>query len=187
MSKKDHKRKVDPREHLAPALVSVDAEGSVWVVVGDIVGKNESKRHRGGRFFTERATARYREAVRLGVVAMSLRHETGEVAALAHPGPWHLDVLGVWPKRRSKKAMAEMGFPPDAEPLPLGDLDAGQTQAQDALQRAGIIDNDGRITSGRAWTVYRKDVRATVMRLARAGAFPVTRERMLGELEKLEP
>lgn len=187
MSKRDHKRKVDPREHLAPALVRADAEGSIWVVVGDIVGKNESKRHNGGRFFTEAATRRYREAVRLGAVAMTLRPETGEVAALAHPGPWHLDVLGVWPRRRSKEAMAKMGFPADAEPLPLGDLDAGQTQAQDALQRSGIIDDDGRLVSGRAWTIHRKGVRATIMRLARANASPVTLAQMVGELEKLVP
>lgn len=185
---KDHKRKVDPREHLAPAIVRADDEGSIWVIVGDIVGKNEAHVHRqGGGRAASKATDRYREAVRLGLVAMTLRHEMGDVAALTHPGPWHLDVLGVWPRRRSKEAMAKMGFPADAEPLPLGDLDACISQAMDALQRSGIISDDARITSGREWTVYRKGVRATVMRLARADAFPVTRAGMLVELENLAP
>lgn len=177
MSRADHKRNV--RDALAPARVTVDAEQSIWIVVDDIVGKNEGKRHKAGRFFIEPATSRYRDAVAEGARVMN-DAGTDRVVALAWPGPWHADILGVWPRQRDRK---RLGMASDAPAVPVGDVDAGVSQALDAIQRAGIIDDDCRVLSVRAWTTYRKDVRATVMRLARPDAFPTSLAAMLAMLD----
>jgi hypothetical protein len=75
----------------------------------------------------------------------------------ADDGAWRLEVLGVWPTENH-----QVGFV-----APRGDADAAIPQALDALQHAGVLDDDARVVEVRAWNLYRKGVRATVMRLVR--------------------
>lgn len=175
----DHKRKARPIE---PATVTV-GPGSITVVVPDVLGKNAShvQSKGGGRRISEQ-TEVYRGAVRQAAWEYAERECRGPFIALhanaavgkvdmntcmmpwttAWQGAWRLEVIGVWPKKRDEVA----GKPADFL-IPLGDADAAIPQALDALQYAGILDDDARVVEVRAWNLYRKGVRATVMRLVR--------------------
>lgn len=155
MTAKDHKRKARP---IAPATLTVEP-GVITVVVPDVLGKNEAHvQGADGARHTSSATKRYRTSVAAGVATC-----LGEIAAdawrfmWADVGAWRLEVLGVWPTQNH-----EVGFV-----APRGDADAAIPQALDALQHAGILDDDARIVEVRAWNLYRKGVRTTVMRLVR--------------------
>lgn len=153
---KDHKRKSRP---IAPAEVRV-GDGWIEVVVPDVLGKNESHvTGRGGARHTSAATQRYRESVSGGTYNFRAAGETVAIreATLAIDGAWRLEVLGVWPRENHTA-----GFT-----CPKGDADAAIPQALDALQHAGILDDDARVVEVRAWNLYRKDVRCTVIRLVR--------------------
>ena len=153
MSKGDHKRKA-PRT-LAPATVR-SGDGWIEVVVPDVLGKNES--HKAGRHLSQ-TTKRFRESVRLGAAVLVEKGRRGwPVPTWATSGPWRAEVLGVWPRESHT-----IGF----KPCPKGDADAPVAQSFDALQRAGVIDDDARVVEVRAWNLYRKDVRCTVIRLVR--------------------
>ena len=148
---RDHKRKSRP---IAPAEVRV-GDGWIEVVVPDVLGKNEAHTAgRGGARHTSAATKRYRSAVLAGVSAFPWAAQNGP---LVGHGAWRLEVLGVWPRENHTA-----GFP-----CPKGDADAAIPQALDALQHAGILDDDARVVEVRAWNLYRKDVRCTVIRLVR--------------------
>jgi hypothetical protein len=54
----------------------------------------------------------------------------------------------------------------------MGDVDAPIAQVFDALQHAGILDDDARVVEVRAWNLYRKGVRATGVRLVRVHVQP---------------
>lgn len=149
---KDHKRKSRP---IAPAEVRV-GDGWIEVVVPDVLGKNES--HKAGRHLSQ-ATKRLRESVRLGAAVLAEKARRGwPTPAWATSGPWRAEVLGVWPRESHT-----IGF----KPCPKGDADAPVAQSFDALQHAGILDDDARVVEVRAWNLYRKDVRCTVIRLVR--------------------
>ena len=153
--KSDHKRKARP---IAPATVTVEP-GAITVVVPDVLGKNEAHvQGADGARHTSGATKRYRKSVEDGVF---LRDNSPvfppHAPAKAHAGAWRLEVLGVWPTQNH-----EVGFV-----APRGDADAAIPQALDALQHAGILDDDARVVEVRAWNLHRKGVRATVMRLVR--------------------
>lgn len=156
--KNDHKRKARP---IAPATVIVEP-GYITIVVPDVLGKNEAHvQGKDGARHTSGATKRYREAVRLGfgLCIDTYKPQQGLCGAMtqAHAGAWRLEVLGVWPTQNH-----EVGFV-----APRGDADAAIPQALDALQHAGILNDDARVVEVRAWNLYRKGVRATVMRLVR--------------------
>jgi Holliday junction resolvase RusA-like endonuclease len=157
MTAKDHKRKARP---IAPATVTVEP-GCITVVVPDVLGKNESHRRAGTIMHTSGATKRYRESVNAGALAYFdkvFNSETQSSYRLwADDGAWRLEVLGVWPTENH-----QVGFV-----APRGDADAAIPQALDALQHAGVLDDDARVVEVRAWNLYRKGVRATVMRLVR--------------------
>lgn len=159
MTASDHKRKA-PRT-LAPATVRC-GDGWIEVIVPDVLGKNEAHTAgRGGARHTSAATKHYRMSVAHGVT--HYRQITAETMADvwkadAHDGAWRLEVLGVWPRENHTA-----GF----KPCPKGDADAAIPQALDALQHAGILDDDARVVECRAWNLYRKDVRCTVIRLVR--------------------
>lgn len=167
---KDHKRKARP---IAAATVHT-GDGWIEVVVPDVLGKNESHSRGQGaarsRFLTQ-ATRNYRESVRLAVSEWRSSETTmsiveGRMSLLcdsqAMGGAWRLEVLGVWPRQRNTIGGYDLGFV-----APMGDADAAISQALDALQHAEILDDDARVVEVRAWNLYRKDVRCTVIRLVR--------------------
>ena len=176
--KSSHRRKV--RGALPPAHVSVDAAGADWVVVPDIVAKNETMRRAGKGQHLSAAVTRYRSSVTRGAAAIDL-HIYNEIIFPIRSGRWRLDVLGVWPTRYN---LAGLNIFDDGPDIPVGDVDAGISQAQDALQKAGILDDDKRIDPAAcAWKMYRKGVRATVMRLAPSAAPPATLAEMVAMLD----
>ena len=163
MTAKDHKRKAVV---IAPATVTA-RDGEVIVVVPDVLGKNAShvQSKNGGRRISEQTEA-YRESVRLGglvptsdqLIGMTKDQYSQRLENLrAYDGAWRLEVVGVWPTQNH-----DVGFV-----APRGDADAAIPQALDALQHAGILDDDARVVEVRAWNLYRRGVRATVMRLVR--------------------
>lgn len=162
MAKGDHKRKAVA---IAPATVTV-RDGEIVVVVPDVLGKNAShvQSKNGGRRISKQ-TEMYRESVRVGVETWRIREfdvawmsrQANVIASHASRGAWRLEVIGVWPTQNH-----DVGFV-----APRGDADAAIPQALDALQHAGILDDDALVVEVRAWNLYRKGVRATVMRLVR--------------------
>lgn len=152
--KGDHKRKARP---IAPAIVTVGPD-SITVVVPDVLGKNEAHiQGRNGRRILSRQGEAYRESVAEAVRSLVWAAPGGSIIVPARVGAWRLEVIGVWPRERH-----DVGFT-----APMGDADAAIPQTLDALQYAGILDDDGRVVEVRAWNLYRKGVRATVMRLVR--------------------
>lgn len=180
MAKGDHKRKARP---IGPATVAVGPD-SIAVVVPDVLGKNAShvQSKDGGRRISEQTIA-YRGSVRaavssLHVTAMFERLVVGEEPGpLVRAGAWRLEVVGVWPTQNH-----DVGFV-----APRGDADAAIPQALDALQHAGILDDDARVVEVRAWNLYRKGVRATVMRLVRMSLDLVERDHAVRHLLPLVP
>jgi hypothetical protein len=157
--KGDHKRKARP---IAPATVTV-RDGEIIVVVPDVLGKNEAhKQGRGGARIISAATKRYRESVMAGFRAFPIG-DPGYLNLFANAGAWRLEVVGAWPRQRDEIKM----WPCDVARCPVGDADAAIPQALDALQHAGILDDDARIVEVRAWNLYRKGERWTVIRLVR--------------------
>ncbi len=155
MTKSDHKRKAGA---IAPATVTV-RDGEIIVVVPDVLGKNAShvQSKNGGRRISEQ-TEKYRKSVHDAVFSWAQQVSRGDdLLRLATEGAWRLEVIGVWPTQNR-----DVGFV-----APRGDADAAIPQALDALQHAGILDDDARVVEVRAWNLYRRGVRATVMRLSR--------------------
>ena len=194
----DHKRKARP---IAPATVTVGPD-SITVVVPDVIGKNESHiQGRNGRRIPSEVTENLRESVLraawdhaaktcpLATAAAFVNESMGDASArrlvpwtTAQQGAWRLEVVGVWPRERH-----DVGFT-----APMGDADAAIPQALDALQHAGVLDDDARVVEVRAWNLYRKGVRATVMRLVRVEHALLTnampeRDRAIAHLLPLVP
>ncbi len=173
MAKNDHKRKARP---IAPATVTAGPD-SITVVVPDVLGKNESHiQGRNGRRILSRQGEAYRESVAEAVRSLVWAAPGGSINAPARIGAWRLEVIGVWPRERH-----DVGFT-----APMGDADAAIPQALDALQYAGILDDDARVVEVRAWNLYRRGVRATVMRLVRMHDM-LWRDQMLAHLLPLVP
>lgn len=145
-------------------------ENEIVVVVPDVLGKNEAhvlsqigegeKRHASRSL--SGVTKNYRASVEAG--AAPLRKGGAGLQCLITSGAWRLEVIGVWPEERHAIKGNKIGFV-----CPNGDADAAIPQALDALQHAGILDDDARVVEVRAWNLYRRGVRATVMRLVREG------------------
>ena len=68
-------------------------------------------------------------------------------------GIWRLDIVSWWPTQRHHA---------DGTHTANGDADAPVAMVKDALQHAGIIDDDMRIVVGSEVSVYEKGVRRTV-------------------------
>lgn len=68
-------------------------------------------------------------------------------------GTWHLDIVSVWPTQRHHK---------DGTLTANGDADAPVAMVKDALQHAGVLDDDMRIVSGTERSTYEKGIRRTV-------------------------
>jgi len=151
---------------LPAATVSVTSD-AIAIVVPDVVGKNSSHTGgRGGLRFISGHTKAFRASVEAGVGALLMSQlactDWGTKGRAVAAGAWRLEVVGAWPTKRDVVA----GKPADFL-MPCGDADAAIPQALDALQHAGILDDDARVVEVRAWNLYRRGVRATIMRLVR--------------------
>jgi Holliday junction resolvase RusA-like endonuclease len=154
---KDHKRKARP---IAPATVTCDAD-SITVVIPDVLGKNESHvAGRNGERHTSTATKNYRKSIESGHALASI--ERGALMLVAAEGSWRAEILSVWPRKRDVINGQKIDFV-----CPMGDVDAPIAQVFDALQHAGILDDDARVCEGHEGHIYVKDQRATVVRLVR--------------------
>jgi hypothetical protein len=68
-------------------------------------------------------------------------------------GLWRLDILSIWPAQRHHG---------DGTNTAKGDADAPIGMVKDALQFAGVIDDDMRIVCGAEVSEYAKGVRRTI-------------------------
>ena len=140
------------RVRLVPtkATVVLLADGSVVLDVNDVLTKNERYTPvRFGRRIAQRETAAaqaYKEAVK-----QAARHCVTH--AQGGRGTWRLDIVSVWPTQRHHQ---------DGTNTANGDSDAPIAMVKDAMQHAGIIDDDMRIVGETTHAVYRKGERRTV-------------------------
>ena len=131
------------------AVIKVLAGGGVSLDVNDVLTKNERYTPvRFGKRIAQRETAAaqaYKEAVKLA--AQHVPHGQGA------RGFWRLDIVSWWPTQRHHA---------DGTHTANGDADAPVAMVKDALQHAGIIDDDMRIVVGSEVSVYEKGIRRTV-------------------------
>lgn len=163
-----HKRKM--RVATVATLRAID--GGFALDINDVLTKND--RYRRTKFGqAESALAKaYKAAVavaasRLGFIAPVKVPKVGKRKAetiygdkTIREGRWMLEVVSFWPTQRHLDG---------AEQFANGDSDAPLSMVRDALQRAGVIDDDMRL-SDRTLAVYEKDVRRTVALLRRLPA-----------------
>jgi hypothetical protein len=86
---------------------------------------------------------------------------------VAAEGSWRAEILSVWPRKRDVINGQKIDFV-----CPMGDVDAPIAQVFDALQHAGILDDDARVCEVQACNAYCKDMRLTVVRLSRVDPHP---------------
>ena len=140
------------RVRLVPtrATVVLLADGTVVLDVNDVLTKNERYTPvRFGRRIAQRETAAaqaYKEAVK-----QAARHCVSHTQG--GRGTWRLDIVSVWPTQRHHD---------DGTNTANGDSDAPIAMVKDAMQHAGIIDDDMRIVGETTHAVYRKGERRTV-------------------------
>ena len=172
-----HKRKT-PRAATTATLdmrgIDMFGENSLVLVVGDVLTKNDRYGRGKGGTFEKTASKWFKAAV------AKAAHEQGFTAPVKVPaiksgphkrdasttfgertirsGLWSLEVLSIWPSQRHLDAAHELAN---------GDADAPLSMVRDAMQRAGIIDDDMRIVSDHTHAIYRKDERRTIARLTR--------------------
>ena len=135
-------------------LRMVDGVGFV-LDINDVLTKNDRYRlikmgRRMAQAESPNAKA-YKEAVKLAAVrccGISVL-----LMPAVHKWLWRLDIVSVWPTQRHHDDGTHTAF---------GDADAPIAMVKDALQYAGIIDDDMRIVVGSEATVYEKGVRRTV-------------------------
>ncbi len=123
--------------------------------INDVLTKNDRYRlikmgRRMAQAESQNAKA-YKEAVKLAAVKCC------GMGVLLLPAVekwlWRLDIVSVWPTQRHHA---------DGTHTANGDADAPVAMVKDALQYAGIIDDDMRIVVGSEASVYEKGVRRTV-------------------------
>lgn len=172
-----HKRKTARAPTTATLEVHDTTTPHLVLCVSDVLTKND--RHgRGSHGTFEKPMAK---AFKAAVAAAAQRR--GFVPPIKHPaiksgphkrdasttygertirdGLWSLEVLSIWPSQRHLDPAIELAN---------GDADAPLSMVRDAMQRAGIIDDDMRIVADRTHAIYRKDERRTIARLTRLDA-----------------
>lgn len=151
----------------------VDGSGVVVLCVSDVLTKNDRyvrTKHGTAESSLSKAykAAVARAALGAGFVApikraadILLRTKASTIYGerTIRAGLWSLEVLSIWPTKRNLE-----GITGD---IANGDSDAPLSMVRDAMQRAGIIDDDMRIVSDRTFSMYIKDERRTVARLRR--------------------
>lgn len=151
-SKAMHKRtRATP---IVATLRMVDGLGFV-LNIDDVLTKNDRYRlvKMGGRMgqAESKIAVEYKEAVKVAAVKCC-----GAAVLLGRgirSGLWRLDILSVWPTQRHHD---------DGTLTAYGDADAPVAMVKDALQHAGVIDDDMRIVVGSEVSAYEKGVRRTV-------------------------
>ena len=170
-----HKRKA-PRTPTTATLDirGMEAGGGLVLVVSDVLTKND-RYGRGQRgTFEKTASKWFKAAVAKAAAAHNFvppvrlpeiksgphkrKASTTYGGKTIRDGLWSLEVLSIWPHERHLEGAAELAN---------GDADAPLSMVRDAMQRAGIIDDDMRIVSDRTLAIYRKDERRTIARLTR--------------------
>lgn len=169
-----------------PTIARVDAsrlaEGVVSIFVDDVLTKNErhrlvvvnlgGKKRRAATKESDLAVA-FKDAMRTAAEAAGFIHGANTINA----GTWALEVLAVWPTQRHLD---------DGTHTANGDSDAPLSMVKDALQHAGIIDNDMRIVTDRTLSHYAgPKQRWTVARLTRVD--PGAHMDAVAELIRLGP
>lgn len=147
-------------------------EGGYALDINDVLTKNDRYVHtKFGQAESALAKA-YKAAVavaatRLGFVppikvpkAGKRKSETIYGEKTIRTGRWMLEVVSFWPAQRHLDNVELFAF---------GDSDAPLSMVRDALQRAGVIDDDMRLSDS-TLAVYQKDVRRTVALLRRLPA-----------------
>ncbi len=123
--------------------------------VNDVLTKNERYSPvRFGKRIAQRetkASVDYKEAVKLAAVKCC---GMGVLLGLGvRTGVWRLEVLSIWPTQRHHK---------DGTDTANGDSDAPIAMVKDALQHAGVIDDDMRIVGETTCAIWQKGIRRTV-------------------------
>jgi len=98
-------------------------------------------------------TKAYRDFVTL-IVEEARRQGAPQIRS----GRWRLTVYTTWPRLRHLDASEG-----DSGDFPMGDSDASISGVKDALQEAGVLDDDMRVCEDRTHTLYDKDVRRVVI------------------------
>lgn len=128
---------------------------SVVLVIDDVLTKNE--RHRIGQIKVKgKKVGRLLPSEKAENFRASVREANDRVGLRIESGVWCINVLAVWPTERH----LDMDFAH-------GDADASISATMDALQHAGIIDNDVRIVWAQGHSVHRKGMRCTIAQLTR--------------------
>ena len=164
--KNSHRRVRDTP--MAATLRMVDGVGFV-LDVDDVLTKNERYRLVSiplGRGKSRASTVEseladeFKDVVKRAAVKchMSCLH-----TPMVRVGLWRLEVLSIWPTERHHT---------DGTDTANGDSDAPIAMVKDAMQHAGIIDDDMRIVGETTHAVYRKGERRTVavLRMVSAGS-----------------
>lgn len=163
-------KKANRRTRDAPTTARVDAsrldsDGVLVVCVDDVLTKNERHRlivintgGRGKRAGTKESdlAVAFKEAIRSAAEAAGFILGARTIAA----GTWSLEVLSIWPSKRD--SLPGAGFT-----VANGDSDSSLPMVRDAMQHAGIIDDDMRIIGNVARSHYIKGERRTVAVLTR--------------------
>lgn len=171
-----HKRKA-PR---TPTTATLDARGMadnggvLVLVVSDVLTKNDRYGRGKGGTFEKTASKWFKAAVAKAAQAHGFTAPVKVPAIKSGPhkhvastifgehtirsGLWSLEVLSIWPHERHLDPAHELAN---------GDADAPLSMVRDAMQRAGIIDDDMRIVADHTLAIYRKDERRTIARLVR--------------------
>ncbi len=170
-----HKRKA-PRTPTTATLDirGMESAGSLVLVVSDVLTKNDRYGRGKGGTFEKTASKWFKAAVARAAHAHGFtepyripeikkgpnkrKASTVYGTNTIQSGLWSLEVLSIWPHQRHLEGAGELAN---------GDADAPLSMVRDAMQRAGIIDDDMRIVSDRTLAIYRKDERRTIARLTR--------------------
>ena len=170
-----HKRKT-PRTATTATLDirGMESDGVLVLVVGDVLTKNDRYGRGKGGTFEKTASKWFKAAVAKAAQERGFAAPVKVPAIKSGPhkreastvfgertiqsGLWALEVLSIWPNQRHLDAAHELAN---------GDADAPLSMVRDAMQRAGIIDDDMRIVADHTLAIYRKDQRRTIARLVR--------------------
>ena len=91
-------------------------------------------------------------------VALIAEEARRQGAPQIRSGRWRLSVYTTWPRLRH---LEESGG--TSRDFPMGDSDASLSGAKDALQEAGVLDDDFRVVEDRTFNNYEKDVRRVTL------------------------
>ena len=164
-AKRSSAKAMHKRTRKEPTVATVRMVDGVGFIldVNDVLTKNERYNHiiigtprkfgGGGQRAApvpSPAAVAYKEAVKLAAAKCSM---SSLLTPMVRRGLWRLEILSIWPTERHHQ---------DGTNTANGDSDAPIAMVKDAMQHAGIIDDDMRIVGETTHAVYRKGERRTV-------------------------